>query len=244
MSLTISPAVRRQPALRAFTLVELLTVMAIILLITGLMVPAVKTLNGAGLVNKAVADLARTLEYARTYAMANRTCVRVLMGQLPAGNGRSVPATTALTIYSADGTYLTDTTTTLAQADQAAMQNSATWPALGTLVVLDNELPFNTLQGSLPDTSADVTPAANTAMLPVKRALSGRGTMTFTQAIQFTATGEARVVFDTPAHYIKVAMDQPLPGNAAIEIKKDPFILRLSGINGSIDILRAENIVH
>ena len=66
-------------------------------------IPAFNSIKGGGGVNKAVADLSSTLELARTYAMANRTYVRVLFHHVPAGNGRLVSSTMALPVASADG---------------------------------------------------------------------------------------------------------------------------------------------
>jgi prepilin-type N-terminal cleavage/methylation domain-containing protein len=59
----------------AFTLVELIAVMAIIVAIIGLAGPAVNALKGANDVNKAVYDIAGVLQVARSYAMANNTYV-------------------------------------------------------------------------------------------------------------------------------------------------------------------------
>jgi prepilin-type N-terminal cleavage/methylation domain-containing protein len=62
---------------RAFTLIELLTVMAIISVMMVAVVPALNGLKGAGDVTKAAYDLTGTLEQARAYAMANNTYVFV-----------------------------------------------------------------------------------------------------------------------------------------------------------------------
>ena len=48
--------------------------------------------------------------------------------------------------------------------------------------------------------------------------------------------------FTEPARYIKIAIDRPLTNT--VSMKRDPFILRLSGVNGSIITLRADGIVH
>ncbi len=61
----------------AFTLVELLAVMSIVLIMAALVIPAFNAITGAGDVTKAAYDLAGALELARTYALANNTYVWV-----------------------------------------------------------------------------------------------------------------------------------------------------------------------
>lgn len=58
---------------RGFTLVELLTVIAIMAIMTGAAVSAVHAIKDAGGVSKAASDITGTLDQARSYAMANNT---------------------------------------------------------------------------------------------------------------------------------------------------------------------------
>jgi prepilin-type N-terminal cleavage/methylation domain-containing protein len=62
---------------RAFTLVEMLAVMAVILILLVLAGPVVTALKNAGDVNKAVYDIAGILEQSRAYAMGSNTYVYV-----------------------------------------------------------------------------------------------------------------------------------------------------------------------
>jgi prepilin-type N-terminal cleavage/methylation domain-containing protein len=216
----------------AFSLIELLAVMAIVVALSAVSVPAIQSVKGGSTVNKAMADLSSTLELARTHAMANRTYVRVLLAEVPASGNRILPQLIALPIYAANGTSAGDMTLV------------ADWPALSKPLVLDDLKVFDTLNGSAPvNTSADVTPMGNNVqgakMANVLRQVPGRGGVTFSGVIQFAPTGEARVSFEEPARHIKLAIDQPQSGNAVEGRKKNPFILRLSGMNGSIRILRA-----
>jgi type II secretory pathway pseudopilin PulG len=216
----------------AFSLIELLAVMAIIVTLSAVSVPALQSVKGGSSVNKAVADLSSTLELARTHAMANRTYVRVLLGEISASGSRMVPQIIAQPIYSANGSALGD------------MSLTDAWPSLGKPLVLDNLRVFDTMEGATPlNTSSDVTPMGSNVqgafMSPVSRHTPGKGTLSYTGVIQFSPTGEARVSFDEPARHIKIAVDQPDAGNASAGLKKNPFILRLSGMNGSIRILRA-----
>lgn len=225
----ISKRSRRPDA--AFSLIELLSVMAIIVTLSAVSMPAITSIKGGGSVNKSVADLSSTLELARTYAMANRTYVRVILSEVPAAGDRLLPSIIAQPIYAANGTAAGD------------MTKSDEWPSLSRPLVLDNLKMYDTMDGAATavNTSADVTPLGRNVqgafMAPFTRALPGKGTQTFTGVIQFSPTGEARVSFDEPARFIKISLDQPKDSTNGQ--KKNPFILRLSGINGSIKILRA-----
>ncbi len=62
---------------RAFSLIELLAVMAIVTVMMAVSVPAFNVLKGTGDLTAAAYDIAGTLEQARAYAMANNTFVYV-----------------------------------------------------------------------------------------------------------------------------------------------------------------------
>ena len=78
---TLSPAslVPSEPAhqLRGFTLIELVSVIAIIIALSALLVPAFTSLKGAGDITHAAHTIASVLDQARTYAVANNTYVWV-----------------------------------------------------------------------------------------------------------------------------------------------------------------------
>jgi prepilin-type N-terminal cleavage/methylation domain-containing protein len=225
---------RQHRRLSAFSLIEMLAVMAIIVALSAVSVPAIQSVKGGSTVNKAVADLTSTLELARTHAMANRTYVRVLLAEAPAAGSQLLPQLIALPIYSANGSASGD------------MTQPNEWPALSKPLVMDDLKVFDSMQSSSPvNTASDVTPMGSnlqgTFMAPISRQVGNR-TLTFKGVIQFSPTGEARVSFDEPARHIKIAVDQPMAGNTVEGRKKNPFILRLSGMNGSIRILRAGEV--
>jgi prepilin-type N-terminal cleavage/methylation domain-containing protein len=83
--------VPRASANTAFTLVELLTVMAVIVLIVSLAGPAVNALKGAGDVDKAVYDIAGVIQVAAAYAKSNNTYV--YLGLEEVGESQSSGAT-------------------------------------------------------------------------------------------------------------------------------------------------------
>lgn len=102
-------------SLRSFTLFELACVVAIILVMTSLIVPALTSLKGAGEVTDAAYTVKGSLEQARTLAMAKNTYVWVgFYEEDPSANG--TPASTPpylgrgrlliATVYSNDGTEI------------------------------------------------------------------------------------------------------------------------------------------
>lgn len=220
---------------RAFSLIELLSVMAVLAVLSAVTLPAVQSMRGAGVINRAISDLSGTLEMARAHAMANRTYVRVLFASLPAGSGRVNPGTVALVIRSADGT----------SADQD-MSDPSLWPALSRPLVLDNLGISDGVQGAgRYSTAADATPSGENiggvAMPSFQRKVSSLGQVTFDQVIQFGPSGEARVSFDQPSRHISLAVAQR-GGDGDSFRSENAFILRLSGVNGTITTLRDDKI--
>jgi len=192
-----------------------IAIMAMVMAFSG---PAIQALSGAGSVNKAIGDVFGVLQNARAYAMATHTYVRVAVGKVDSNPGTANPATVFLTILSKDGTL-----------DVADM---ATWPTLGKPLVLDNFLVDDTIVGTSPDTKDDVLPSKSD-ISAFSRAVGGRNVSFNAGFIQFSPNGEARVTLAQPARYIKIAMDKP-----GAQSGRNPFILRLSGINGAVTVLR------
>jgi len=209
---------------RAFTLVELLVVTAIIGMTMAFVGPTIRSLSGAGNVNKAIGDVSGCLQSARAYAMATHTYVRVAVGKEAANAGSLNLASVFIAILSADGT--------LGAGTAADMSDSSKWPMLGKPLVLDNLLVDNNIVGTSTDTSKDVLPSSSD--IPTfSRTVAGRSVSFNGGFIQFSPSGEARVILAQPARYIKIAMDK-----SSGALGQNPFILRLSGINGAVMVLR------
>jgi prepilin-type N-terminal cleavage/methylation domain-containing protein len=229
---SLTPIIQRR---HAFSLIELLAVMAILATLSAVTIPAVQSLRGAGSVNRAISDLSGTLEMARAHAMANRTYVRVLLASLPASGARVTASTLALVVSPSDGT-----------TRNSDMSDPSAWPTLSRPLVLENLGLSGSLQGAGSfSTAADATPAGSNvtgSLMPAfQRGVSSFGQVTFDQVIQFGPSGEARVGFDQPARHISVGLAQnDASGQPTRE--DNAFILRLSGVNGSIAILRDDKI--
>ncbi len=79
----------------AFSMVELLVVILIMMAMGALIVPVVHSVNGAGNLTQACYEISATLEQARAYAMANNTYVFVGIAEADASvNAAAVPQVT------------------------------------------------------------------------------------------------------------------------------------------------------
>src|SRR3954447_13251445 len=77
----------------AFSLLELMVVMAIMILLAGLIAPAFTSLKGAGDITSAAYTIKGVLDQARTYAMANNTYTWVGLYEEDASQPSTNPAT-------------------------------------------------------------------------------------------------------------------------------------------------------
>ena len=210
-------------ASRGFTLIELMVVMSIMVTMMAFSRPMISALVGSNSVNKAISDLSCTLEEARAYAMANNTYVNVGFGTTANSPSNPTPSFVVLCLYSIDGTINASAASDLA--------SNAKWLAIGRTLVLNN-FNFNDALG----TSSDATPAT-TDIPAFTRAVGNLGVVNFSGCIQFSPRGTARVQVASPARFIKVALDQSAPMNG-----KNPFVIRMGGLTGAIEILRKENL--
>lgn len=214
----------------AFSLIELLSVLGIIAILSMVAGPAIRSLKGAGDVNQAIADSSRFLELARLHAMANNTYVRVAIAPIPASGGRMTDGTMLVAMNSADGTLGAD----------ESLGDPSKWPMIGRPLILENLVIDDKLDTPL--TTADVTPSGanvqgGTLITPISRPVPGQGSspVAFSSFIQFSPSGESRVARDEPARNIKLGFQQ------SVGSQGNPFILRLSGSNGRVSILRKED---
>lgn len=89
-----------------FTLIEMLSVTAIISLLATVSIPAIQSIQRGDRVNKAIADLSGTLESARSYAMSHSTYVRVGLTGVPSGQNSPAPAVVVIVLASTDGSLV------------------------------------------------------------------------------------------------------------------------------------------
>lgn len=232
MALFMTPPLLHRPGASAFTLIELLVVIAVMAILISASGPLMQVLRGA---DQAGSDLSAALSLARVYAIANHTYVRVGFSQTAVATGQ-LPSTVVVFLYSAD--------CDLDAAAATDMANAAEWPALARTLVLRNLLVYSNLNGTTPNTSGDAYPAQTTIPQFSRQVPTGSGpasSLKFSACIQFNPNGEAEIDTTTPttARYIKIPIDQPQsPGNLQAPRDQDPCIVRLSGVNGNLTVLR------
>lgn len=222
---------------RAFSLIELLSVMAIIGMLTAAAVPALNSIKDGGGVTKAAYDISSVLEQARSYAMANNTYVFVGLAevsvltsesaaQIP-GRGRVVVAAAG----SKDGTR------------SFGVGN-------GNLVALSKLRRFDNLHlaDTVPNTDALSRPvvedeyrAGNTSFAAESSfnwPLTGASAFTFTKIIQFDPRGTASV--QSSARHLPQWMEiglAPTKGDLVVDNANRAALL-LDGVTGSVKIYR------
>lgn len=212
-----------------FTLVELLVVLTIMGVVVGLSVSALQGLTGAGSIDRSITDLSGALDLARSYARANHTYVRVGLGQAAPGPTSPTPSVAVVMLYSSDGE--------LDAASPTNMVDSGQWPQVCPPIFLRNLVFSDSLNGANPNTTLDAVPSqTNIGPLTPQNPPSIAG-ITFSNFIQFDPGGEAQVSTAQLARNIKIGLDKPAPQQGV-----NPFILRLSGMNGTIVVIRKEGM--
>ncbi len=260
-SIESRPPACRSVLVRAFSLVELLVVMGVIVILAALAVPAMNAIRGAGDVTSSAYEIMGALEQARSHAMANNTYVFVgffeedgaVSGSAGTpGTGRVVVASAA----SADGTRGYSSTGSVTRLD-------ATASALRSVmrpVKLDNlhldELPAsvpprsdtapNAYQVGAADFAKRPSSASGGSLVPNEAtfshplgASSGSAQYTFQKIIQFDPRGNASKIRDTPPRLIEIGL-RPARGNAPDANTPNVVAVQLTGIGGAVDLFRAE----
>lgn len=219
----------------AFSLVEILVAMVIIGLLSVLSGPALRSILGAGSVNAAASDLSQTLQFARAFAMSHNTYVRVAFAELPESRSSATPITTlaVLTIYSANGSLDSDTA--------ADMSQPQLWPQLNPPLKLRQFRIDDALNAAHPATGDDSTPSGSDISDFTRKLADWKvqgNDPQFSSCIQFNPSGEVRVEKGVLAEFVKIAC---VRGSLDPQ-EKNPFILRLSGVNGTVEVLRKEQL--
>jgi prepilin-type N-terminal cleavage/methylation domain-containing protein len=223
--------------LQAFSLVELLVVMAIIAVLAGAMGPAFNVFMGAGGLAKAAGDISSTMQLARAYAMSKNTYVYVGMQEVDAiqptasdGTGRLVVAAVA----SKGGTRAPDFTNGVVAISKAQLLNGAHLTTTASLSV----------EGNMKRPSADLDMSSTTAHANFQFSwpIGGTAKYTFARVIEFDPQGVARVQKTASGSSsvdpcIEIAL-VPARGNTVPAANANLASIQINGITGATRIFR------
>lgn len=220
----------------AFSLVELLSVIAVISLLTSMLVPAVSNLARGNDMSRAVSGVAGTLDLAREYAVSQNTYTWVVMaGSSEKGGIRAV------ILGSKDGSNTADGVTTVDLDGTQAYDLSSTG---GNIVLLRRAALFpNVTIGKLLSSPAPATPASVEMNDDVsfRFASSSSDVLSFLNAnptaqriVQFSPNGQARVS-GSLVQSIELGV-KSLKGTTPDEV--NACAIRLSGLTGQTQVYR------
>ena len=227
----------------AFTLVELLVVMAIMIAMVGLLVPALSGLKGSGDITKTAYDISGSLELARTYAMGNNTYVWVgffeedpTKGNGNPGQGRLIVSIVA----SKDGTKIyQDASSPAAPLDATRLTQVSSLLKFNNthldLIPAENIVrPILTSTNSQVADSSFDQPAPNGTTFTYP--LSGK-TYTFAKIIQFSPRGDATRIVSTSTRLMEIGL-RPTHGNVVDGKTLNLVAVQIAGIGGQVKLYR------
>ena len=245
---------------KAFTLLELMLVLGIIVVVSTFVVPAFTNLKSAGDVTSTVYNIAGLLEQARAYAMANSTYVWVGFEEVDASQDSSVNPQTIGTgrlalaiVASRDGTRGYDATnSSLSNPAWTSYNNGGNLVAINKLQRFENVHLATALNGfgNQPPTSGNmarpyiqsnnyVIGNAPTSVTPFDWPLGSAinaGQYSFRKVINFDPQGIARIQYSTNTDgvgaYIEVGLQQT--HGTAISSSSNVVALQIDCMTGSV----------
>ena len=197
----------------AFSLIELLAVIAVMSLLISLAVPVMSGLQSSGKMNDAVTRVSLMLDQARDYAMAHNSYVWVGFKEADDDGGVQVSAVAGTTGMSTD----IGSAGTLRQISK---------------VELFDRIKYRNGSGDLSgmETANNVS---ESKIGTFNQSKQGK-TIQFNHIVQFSPSGEARVGVDQPKRWIEVGF-QPSVGDAT---NGDVAALQISATSGQVRIFR------
>ena len=206
----------------AFSLIELLVVLAIAGIMAALTIPALSGLQSAGSVNRAVSGISLLLNQSRSYAMAHGTYVWV---------GFAPDTTTErLTIGVVAGTT--------GQADD--LSSPSTYTPINKLQYFEHfNLPnvnsLSTVAGVAANGDDIRAAAYSPSPLGSFTQAGGRGPVKFTTLLQYNPQGEATLKSNGASHWIQIGL-QPVRGTSWTG--SNVAVLQVATLTGRVQICR------
>ena len=225
---------------RGFSLVEIMSVMAIMSLIAVAMPSVIGAFTSAGKLTQSASDISSVLTHARAYAMAKNTYVYVGIQEVDAVHATSangVGKVAVVTAASLDGTR-PYTTGALNTSNIAVVMKPQffTNTHITTAASLTNGSNMTTRPAASIDLSS--TSATTTFQFP----LTGTAQFSFTKVVEFDPQGVARVQTGASFNpsvqaYIELPL-VPAHGNAAVANISNQAAVQVDGITGAVSLYR------
>jgi len=230
---------KKAPLRQGFSLIELLSVIAIISVLSGFVVASLPGVKSAQDVTRVAYDVQDILEQARTMAMANNTYTWVgFFEEDPNNAGTAGTGQVVISVISSrDGTQTYSTgaaPTALASASLNQVSKLLKMPnthlsVLTAAAVTRPSVPANTYQvgnSAFANGTSFTYPIGATTP-----------TYTFTNVIQFNPQGDATRIADTPTQWMEIGLI-PTHGNAPDTANKNVLAIQISGIGGKVTVYR------
>ena len=202
---------RKKPPRLGFSLLELLVVVALLGVLSVLAVPALSGLTRSNTMNKNLLILSGVFEQARQYAISRNTYVWVVLTS--ASNTGLTNSLKVGQIASLDGTDV------------------LSWSPASTLVSGSSNLEMVGRPQELRMVRIENSAAADAGASMASVNITG-GTLTFTRAVQFTPTGEARVGASVSRFIDLAVLEDSVVGSS------NRAVLRLTGLTGKTSVQR------
>lgn len=199
---------------KAFSVIELLMVVAVMSVLLALTVPFTSAQSTSGRLNDAILGSSLMFEQARAHALSNRTYVWLGFNDNPASG--------TLTIAVVAG----------ASGSEGDIHSAATFRPLMKPKTFRN-IRMSSVTG-LAGMSDETDSVENSTIVNFHQVVGGHP-MTFTQVIQFTPSGGVQIDNEAVSRWVQVGM-QSLRGTVADPNNKTAF--QIAGLTGQVRIFR------
>jgi prepilin-type N-terminal cleavage/methylation domain-containing protein len=223
-----------------FSLVEIISVMAIMSILAVAMPSVIGSFTSAGRLSQSASDISSVLEHARAYAMAKNTYVYVGIQEVDAMHPTStngVGKVAVVTVASLDGTR-PYTTGALNTANIASITKPQFFT--NTHIASSATLVNGANMTSRPAASIDLSSA--TATTSFQYPLTGPAQFSFSKVVEFDPQGVARVQTGSGFNpsvqaYIELPL-VPAQGNLATANISNQAAVQVDGITGAVSVYR------